>query len=182
MLKRSLILVSVLVIAGIIISACTQAPIASPTPTTSSEFVFGIIMVGPYNDHGWSEAHYTAGQYVESHLPNSRMVYLDSLNPNDRPDLTLNEAVDNMVAQNARMIFITSDDFSADTYVVAQSHPNLPIVHISGDHVLKGDAPANIGNYMGRMVYGKMIAGCAAALTTETNSFDGYFQSATWGL
>lgn len=170
MLNRPLILVSVLVIAGILISACTPAPIASPTPTTSSEFVFGIIMVGPYNDHGWSEAHYTAGQYVESHLPNSRMVYLDSLNPNDRPDLTLNEAVDNMVAQNARMIFITSDDFSADTYVVAQSHPNLPIVHISGDHVLKGNAPANIGNYMGRMEYGKMIAGCAAALTTETNS------------
>ncbi len=30
-----------------------EAPTAAP-----EEFIFGVLMVGPYNDHGWSEAHY----------------------------------------------------------------------------------------------------------------------------
>ncbi len=29
-------------------------------------------------------------------------------------------------------------------------------------------APSNLGNFMGQMIYGKMMAGCAAALKTET--------------
>ena len=29
------------------------------------ERIFGVILVGPYNDHGWSEAHYNAGKYAE---------------------------------------------------------------------------------------------------------------------
>src|SRR5512136_1511088 len=33
------------------------------------EFVFGVILVGPYNDHGWSQAHYIAGQYAEQKVP-----------------------------------------------------------------------------------------------------------------
>ena len=25
---------------------------------------FGMLLVGPYNDHGWSQAHYEGGRYV----------------------------------------------------------------------------------------------------------------------
>jgi len=34
----------------------------SGIPCAPTPFIFGVILVGPYNDHGWSEAHYTAGQ------------------------------------------------------------------------------------------------------------------------
>jgi simple sugar transport system substrate-binding protein len=43
-------------------------------------------------------------------------------------------------------------------------------MHASGDDVITGKAPANLGNTMGRMEYGKMIAGCAAALQTKTGN------------
>ncbi|HSQ17573.1 MAG TPA: hypothetical protein VLM83_07750, partial [Anaerolineales bacterium] len=36
--------------------------------------------------------------------------------------------------------------------------------------MLTGEAPANLGNIMGRMEDMKAIAGCAAALTTQTGS------------
>jgi len=170
MSNRKLAVLTIVVIFAIIVVACGPVPTETPAPTAVQEFVFGVIMVGPHDDHGWSEAHYTAGGYVEANLPNARMIYLDSLNPNDRPDTTLEEAVDDMVAQGARMIFITSDDFSADTSVAAEKHPDIVFIHISGNHVLKGGAPPNLGNYMGRMEYGKMVAGCAAALTTETGT------------
>jgi simple sugar transport system substrate-binding protein len=138
--------------------------------TGEEEFVFGVILVGPYNDHGWSEAHYTAGQYVEENLPGAKMIYLDKLNPADRPETTLEQAVDDMVAQGAQMIFTTSDDFQTDTDTVAAKYADLPFVMISGDHALTGAAPPNIANYMGRMEYGKMMAGCAAALKTQTGT------------
>ncbi len=173
MSKRTGMALSILVVGALVLGACDVAPTERPVPTATQDFVFGIIMVGPHVDQGWSEAHFTAGRYVEANLPTSRMIWLDSLNPHDRPETTLEEAVDDMVAQGARVIFVTSDDFAADTYLVAERHPDTVFIHVSGDHVLKGGAPPNLGNYMARMEYGKMIAGCAAALTTESG-FLGY--------
>jgi simple sugar transport system substrate-binding protein len=138
--------------------------------TTGEEFVFGVVLVGPYNDHGWSEAHYTAGKYVEQHVPNARMIYLDKLNSADRKGTTLEQVVDDMVADGAKMILTTSDDFAVDTDTVAAKYPNIPFVHISGDHAKTGKAPKNVANYMGQMEYTKAIAGCAAALKTDTKT------------
>jgi simple sugar transport system substrate-binding protein len=140
-------------------------------PPTGEEFLFGVIMVGPYNDHGWSEAHYTAGEYIEQNLPGAKMIWLDKLNTADRPETTLEQVVDDMVAQGVQLVFTTSDDFQVDTDGAAAKYPDIPFVMISGDHALTGDAPPNIANYMGKMEYGKMIAGCAAALKTETGVF-----------
>lgn len=188
-------LVAVLVIAALMLAACapaatpeptevpTEAPVVEPTeapaaePTEApteepapEEFVFGVILVGPYNDHGWSEAHYTAAEYVTENIPNTRFVYLDKLNTADRPETTLEQVVDDMVSQGAKLVFTTSDAFMEDTDRVAEKYPDVVFISVSGDQVLKGTAPANVGNYMGRMEYGKMIAGCAAALATETGA------------
>jgi len=163
--RRMYILAGILIIAALVLAACKPKP--TPTP---QEFVFGIILVGPYNDHGWSEAHYTAAQYVVEKLPNTRFVYLDKLNSADRPETTLEQVVDDMVSQGAKIIFTTSDAFMEDTDRVATKYPDTVFISVSGDQVLKGTAPANVGNYMGRMEYGKMIAGCAAAMATETGS------------
>jgi simple sugar transport system substrate-binding protein len=164
--------IGILAIAVWVLSACAPTPTEAP-PTaapTPEEAVFGVILVGPYNDHGWSEAHYRAAEYATEKLPNTRFVYLDKLNPADRPETTLEQAVDDMVSQGANVIFTTSDDFKEDTDSAAEKYGDVTFVHISGDHVLTGEAPANVDNYMGRMVYGKMIAGCAAALATETGT------------
>jgi len=152
-------------------AANTPVP-AADTPVPSPEpFVFGIVLVGPYNDHGWSEAHYTAGKYVESKLPNTEMIYVDNLNAAAKPGVTVPQVVDDMVSKGAQLILTTSDDFKDGTLEAAIQHPDLPIVNVSGDHAWKEgldyQAPANESNFMGRMEYGKMIAGCAAALTTQ---------------
>ena len=134
------------------------------------EFVFGLVLVGPENDHGWSQAHYEAGQYAEANNPGSKMIFFPSLNPADNPQSTLQDVVSEMVDQGAKLIFTTSDDFQNDTDPVAQNFPDVNFVAISGDHVLNGTAPANVGNLMGKMEWGKLIAGCAAGLATNTGS------------
>jgi simple sugar transport system substrate-binding protein len=47
-------------------------------------------------------------------------------------------------------------------------HPDTHFIHCSGDDVLTGKAPENLSNLFARMVYGKMMAGFAAAMTTRT--------------
>jgi len=153
----------VLTLAAVLITACGGA-------AGKGEFIFGVVLVGPYNDHGWSEAHYSAGKYVEAQLPGTKMIYLDKLNPADRKGTTLEQVVEDMVSQGAKMILTTSDDFAADTDVVAAKYPDIPFLHISGDHVLTGKAPKNVSNYMAKMEYMKAVAGCAAALKTQTKT------------
>jgi len=53
--------------------------------TADKPFIFGLLLVGPYNDHGWSQAHYDAGLYVEKKVPGTKMIYIDKVNPADRP-------------------------------------------------------------------------------------------------
>ncbi len=135
-----------------------------------NEFVFGLVLVGPRNDHGWSQAHYTAGQYVEENVPGTRMLFFESLNAADAPETTLAQVVEEMKAEGAQLIFTTSDAFEEDTLGVAEANPDIVFINVSGDDVLTGEAPANLGNLMGAMEWGKQIAGCAAGLATETGS------------
>ncbi len=130
--------------------------------------VFGVVLVGPENDRGWSQAHYEAGRFVEESIPGSRMVFFPSLNPADAPETTLMDVAQNMVDEGATVIFTTSDSFEEDTDGVAEAFPEVTFINVSGDNVLTGEAPANLSNVMGQMEWGKLIAGCAAGLTTET--------------
>lgn len=131
-------------------------------------FVFGLLLVGPYNDKGWSQAHYDAGLYVERTVPGTKMLYIDKVNPADRPGVTIPQVVDDLVSKGAKLIIANSDDMKDGIREAAVQHPNVAFVHVSGDDVLTGKAPPNLSNLMVRMEYGKMMAGFAAALTTKT--------------
>jgi simple sugar transport system substrate-binding protein len=96
------------------------------------------------------------------------MTVFESLNPADKPEATLEGVVDEMVADGAKVIFTTSDEFEEDTLSVAQKYPDITFINVSGDDALTGEAPANLGNIMGKMEDMKAVAGCAAALATET--------------
>ncbi|MGA9380259.1 MAG: hypothetical protein WBV73_15960, partial [Phormidium sp.] len=83
---------------GLILTACNNsAPTntqngtqntQTATPATSEptdKFTVGLILVGPKNDAGWSQAHYEAMQYVIQKQPNVALEYVDKVNPSDRP-------------------------------------------------------------------------------------------------
>ena len=146
--------------------------VALLTPVSSmaidKQFVFGMLLVGPYNDHGWSQAHYDAGRYMEEKVPGAKMIYIDKVNPADRPGITIPQLVDDLVEKGAQLIIGNSDDMKDGIREAALLHPKTYFIHVSGDDVLTGKAPKNLSNIMGRMEYGKMMAGFAAALTTRT--------------
>jgi simple sugar transport system substrate-binding protein len=175
------------------ISACgTKTPVATEPPVVATEppvvateppvvateppaepFVFGMLLVGPYNDHGWSQAHYEAGQYVEQQT-GAKMIYLENVYDGspDHPGTTVSQLAEELVAQGAKMVVFNSDAQQEEAIKFAQANPDIYVIHASGDSAWKEgqnykDIP-NLVDIMGRMEYGKMMAGCAAALTTKT--------------
>ncbi|GAB4456956.1 MAG: BMP family ABC transporter substrate-binding protein [Anaerolineales bacterium] len=176
MRKTLLQFATTLMLLALVLSACSPkaTPTAAPEqPTAAMEepFTFGMLLVGPYNDNGWSQAHYEAGLYVEEKL-GAKMIYLDKVNPADRQGTTPDQLAEELVAQGAKLIIFNSDDMKDASTAFAKKHPDIKVIMASGDQVWK-DGKAyeeipNLTNIMGRMEYGKMIAGCAAALTTQT--------------
>jgi simple sugar transport system substrate-binding protein len=69
-----------------------------------------MLLVGPYNDRGWSQAHYDAGLYVEEKAPGVEMIYVDKVNTADRPGTTPDQLADDLVSKGADLIIFNSDD------------------------------------------------------------------------
>jgi simple sugar transport system substrate-binding protein len=146
----------------------TVPPTAAPTAVKT--FTIGMVLVGPYNDSGWSQAGYEGGQYAVSKIPNTKLIYVDL--GFTHQGVTPAQLAEQLVAQGANLIIFNSDDFKDDSNTFAKAHPDIPTIMFSGDQSwAEGQAYLNIPNMvniMPRAEYAKMIAGCAAALTTQT--------------
>ncbi len=188
--KRMWIVGSILIIAVLVLSACakptavvTQAPVVAteapvvateaPTeaPVVAAELpVFGMVLIGSAADGGWSQAHYDASLYVQDQIPGLKVSYIDLAVI--KTGTTFAQLADELVAQGANVILFNSDDMKADSTQFAKDNPDVKVIMASGDQLWKEgkeyvDMP-NMVNIMGKMEYGKMIAGCAAAMTTQT--------------
>ena len=140
-----------------------------PAVAAAAPFRFGLLLVGPYNDRGWSQAHYEAGQRLAA-ADDVEMIYIDKVNPADRAGITVPQLVDELVEKGCRLVIANSDDMKDGIVEAALDHPEVKFIHVSGDQVWTGTAPANLSNLMGRMELGKMLAGVAAGLTTRTGN------------
>jgi simple sugar transport system substrate-binding protein len=158
----------VLVLAAVLLACGVAATVSAQ----ANSLTIGLVLVGPYNDQGWSQANYDGVQYVVKKVPGTRMIYIDKANPADRPGTTVSQLGESLVAQGAKLVIFSSDDMSDEAVKFANAHPDIFVIMTSGSQVWKDgknyeDIP-NMVNIMGRMEYGKMIAGVAAALTTKT--------------
>ncbi len=161
--------VAVVAVLLLVAAACGDSDDVS-----GEDFVFGMVLVGPQNDRGWSQAHYEGGQYVEEKL-GARMIVLDRVNPADRPEITPEQAAADMIDQGAQLVFLTSDDMRDGAFLAAEQNVDVPMIWSSGDNAWEDGKDyradlENLGNIMGQMEFGKMIAGCAAALTSQNGS------------
>jgi simple sugar transport system substrate-binding protein len=137
-----------------------------------NNLTIGLVMVGAFNDHGWSEATLEGSQYAVSKVPGTKLVYIDNVNPAGHPGTTASQLAESLLAQGAKLIIFNSDDFSDEAVKFAQAHKDIFVIFASGDTVWKDgknyhDLP-NMVCIMGQCEYMKMVAGVAAAMTTKT--------------
>lgn len=164
--RKLVLLLLIAVIAGTPLMAQAAPKAAGSTLT------IGLVMVGPYNDHGWSQANYDGLQYVLAKVPGTKLVYIDKANSADRPGTTVSQLGESLMAQGAKLIIFSSDDMTDEAIKFAQDHKDIFVILTSGSKQWKEGKDylplPNMINVMGKMEYMKMVAGVAAAMTTKT--------------
>ncbi len=171
------------------LSACGPTPMPTPAPATETPttapteipptltpvpFVFGMLLIGPRNDQGWNQAIYEGGQYAEQHVAGARMIYLENVfsGSPSYPGQTVSQIAATLVSQGAKLIFFSTDYMKDEALKFAQANPDIYVVGVSDDTTWKDgknyQASPNQVDVMGRMEDMQMIAGCAAALTTQS--------------
>lgn len=145
---------------------------SAPTSAQEDTFKVGMVLVGPMQDGGWSQAHVEGSEYVKAQLPGVEFDYLDKVNPADRPNVRGSQVADDMIAQGAKVIIFTSDDHKDDAIETARKYPEIAVIHASGDMAWEEGKnyieQPNLANIMPQMEEMRMVAGCAAALGSET--------------
>lgn len=162
------------IVLGSIVGACGSGstPNSASSPAASGDYKVGMVLVGPKNDAGWNQAQFEGIENAIKKVAGTKLEYVDKVNPADRPNVRGTQVADDLISKGVKLVIFNSDDFKDDALETAKKHPDISVIHASGDYAWKDGKnfknQTNLSNIMGRMEYGKMIAGCAAALGTES--------------
>ncbi len=169
-------LLATLMILTLVLSACgpatTEEPAAEepaaeePTAEEPSEeglsipatkegkFNVAMVLIGPHDDGGWSQAHYEGLLYAEENVSNVHIAYVENV-----PEGSESEQVFRSLSRKGfDLIFGTSFGFMDPMEIVAEEFPNVIYSHISG---YKSNME-NFGNLFGAMEDMKYLAGMLA--------------------
>ena len=117
----------------------------------NGKFNVAMVLIGPHDDGGWSQAHYEGLQFVEKNVPNSKVAYIELV-----PEGTESEQVFRSLARKGfNLILGTSFGYMDPMATVAEEFPNVTFIHVSG---FKSNLK-NFGNLFGAMEDMKYLAG-----------------------
>ncbi|HQV63131.1 MAG TPA: BMP family ABC transporter substrate-binding protein [Anaerolineales bacterium] len=143
--------------------AATEAPVATEAPASEGfqipevvdgKFNVAMVLIGPHDDGGWSQAHYEGLVYIEENVPNVHTAYIENV-----PEGADSEQVFRSLSRKGfNLIFGTSFGFGDPMEVVAGEFPDTMFIHLTG---IKSNF-TNFGNLMGAMEDMKYLAGMLA--------------------
>jgi basic membrane protein A len=142
----------------------TDAPAATEPPATGGElqipdveegkFNVAMVLIGPHDDGGWSQAHYEGLVYVEENVADTHVAYIENV-----PEGADSEQVFRSLARKGfNLIFGTSFGYMDPMETVAGEFPDTMFIHLTG---IKSNTE-NFGNLMGAMENMKYLAGMLA--------------------
>ncbi len=140
-------------------SACSASGTAAGAQLQIPEVVAGkfnvaMVLIGPHDDGGWSQAHYEGLQYVCDHIPDSHVAYIELV-----PEGADSETVFRSLARKGfNFIIGTSFGYMDPMETVAKEFPDITFLHLTG---YKSNGK-NFGNFFGAMEDFKYLAGMLA--------------------
>jgi basic membrane protein A and related proteins len=153
-------LMVMLVIMAMVLTACGPEKVGGfEIPNIEKgKFNVAMVLIGPHDDGGWSQAHYEGLLYVEENVPNTHVAYIENV-----PEGADSEQVFRALSRKGfDLILGTSYGFMDPMETVATEYPDIMYVHISG---IKSNG-TNFGNLFGAMevmkYFGGMLAGARA--------------------
>lgn len=182
-------LFTLLAIAAMVLAACqpaapTEAPVEEPAAEEPAveepvveepaeevgglqipaieegKFNVAMVLIGPHDDGGWSQAHFEGLIHVEDNVPDVHVAYIENV-----PEGADSEQVFRSLSRKGfDLIFGTSFGYMDPMEVVAGEFPDTTYIHISG---YKSNME-NFGNLFGAMedmkYLGGMLAGARAKM------------------
>jgi basic membrane protein A len=176
MTSTRLRLATLVAAAAVVVGACSSTPKASaPAASGGSEcqagsaqaganlqvpdvvagkFNVAMVLIGPHDDGGWSQAHYEGLQYLCQHLPDSHVAYVELV-----PEGADSETVFRSLARKGfNFIIGTSFGYMDPMATVAGEFPDATFLHLTG---YKSNGK-NFGNFFGAVEDFKYMAGMLA--------------------
>ena len=118
------------------------------------KFNVAMVLIGPHNDGGWSQAHYDGLTYLCEHVANTHVAYIENV-----PEGTDSEQVFRSLARKGFDFIIgTSFGYMDPMATVAEEFPDQTFLHLTG---YKSNGK-NFGNLMGAVEDMKFLAGMLA--------------------
>ena len=171
----------------VLATACTPppaatAPTAAPVvpapakPTTASAAApasckVAQVYTSPTADKGWSWAHEQSFLSIKKDLPWVDLSIRKDSVPDDNKQ-AVQDVLESMVQQGAKVVYTTSFGFMEPTRAVAAKHPDVGFFHASGFPDAKD--PPNVGYYFATIEEGRFITGEIAGLVVEPGATLGY--------
>lgn len=140
--------------------AATEAPAAEETggfqipEIEEGKFNVAMVLIGPHDDGGWSQAHYEGLEYIKANVENVNIAYIENV-----PEGADSEQVFRSLSRKGfDLIFGTSFGFGDAMGAVAEEFPDVMYIHLTGI----ASNETNFGNLMGAMENMKYLAGMLA--------------------
>jgi basic membrane protein A len=175
MARTRLRLASLFATAVIVVGACSSTPAASGPAASGNgndctagasssalqipdvvtgKFNVAMVLIGPHDDGGWSQAQYEGLQYVCQNIPGTHVAYVELV-----PEGTDSEQVFRSLARKGfNFIIGTSFGYMDPMATVAEEFPDITFLHLTG---YKSNGK-NFGNFFGAMEDFKNLAGMLA--------------------
>lgn len=115
----------------------------------------GFINVGPKNDGGWTQGHWTAAQALKEELGDQvEITFVENVSEGQDAE----RAIEGLARAGNKLIFTTSFGFMDPTIKVATRHPDVKFEHATGFKTADNVATYNARFYQGRYIIGQIAA------------------------
>ncbi|HSS36046.1 MAG TPA: BMP family ABC transporter substrate-binding protein [Patescibacteria group bacterium] len=135
-------------------SAGASAPALQIPDIEQGKFNVAMVLIGPHDDGGWSQAHYEGLKYVEQNVPNAHVAYVE-LVPEGAPS---EQVFRSLARKGFDFIIGTSFGYMDPMETVAGEFPDQTFLHLTG---YKSNGK-NFGNFFGAIEDFKYLAGMLA--------------------
>ncbi len=160
-----------IVVTGSAMSAAAQSPSAPAASAGSAcassaagdsvnipevddgKFNVAMVLIGPHNDAGWSQAHYEGLEYVCANVPDTHVAYVELV-----PEADSEPVFRSLARAGFDLIIGTSFGYQDPMETLADEFPNQTFLILTG---YKSNG-SNFGNLMGAMEDFKYLAGMLA--------------------
>ncbi|MFN8518173.1 MAG: BMP family ABC transporter substrate-binding protein [Chloroflexota bacterium] len=161
-------------------TGCTNGSASSGGDTVQipdieeGKFNVAMVLIGPHDDGGWSQAHYEGLQYVCDNVPDTHVAYVELVQEG-----AASEQVFRSLARKG-FDFIIGTSFGYMDYMatVAEEFPDTTFLHLTG---YKSNG-TNFGNFFGAMEDFKYLAGMLAGSRAKLDGNPKLGYMATFGI